>query len=275
MTHKKHYNSIQDLYRDTEAQARPHAEYTEKTILYWHGVEDAEHIFTYAKTGWTDGVRRTREALKGLGIPRISSFRRQRRQSDFGDYVDMQRIYSGDVARAWTKTVRVQDKAHRQLAPVTLFVAVSANCNRSADEFFWRGAVAATLADAIQSAGRPVQIVAYEHGRDTFTNGDDSLISVEVKEADMPLDMGNVAYQLALAGFFRTWLLAAIDRMADRQGLTVRGNYGHSDHKPMKPDDINHVAGASKAVYVDNIWCQDQAQAWLDQKLKAVEEGIL
>ncbi|MEW6358490.1 MAG: JAB domain-containing protein [Planctomycetota bacterium] len=124
MAHKKHYHSIQDLYRDTEAQARPHAEYSERTMLYWHGVENAEDIFTYAKTGWTDGVRRTTEALKCLGIPRISSFHRQRRQGDFGDYIDMQRIYSGDVARAWTKTVRVQDKAHRQLAPVTLFAAV-------------------------------------------------------------------------------------------------------------------------------------------------------
>src|SRR5712672_397052 len=100
-----HYESLAE-FAALEPSSAHNREVLTKTLAdgreRWLGVEGGssavQRIFT---EGWPEGVTRTLEALKGLQVRRATSIRRKRIRADFGDAIDMQRVYRGDLANAW------------------------------------------------------------------------------------------------------------------------------------------------------------------------------
>jgi len=170
----------------------------------WLGVATVDDVKRLLSDGWDAGVKRVSKNLGDIEIEaRPVSIKRRKVRGDFGDDIDMQAVYRGDLDKAWTSTRR-RSGAGPQC--VSLIVDICANSGTKADALFWRGAAALFLSDKLTEAGYSVAIYAAAssvgaycgHGKKSTT------MVVPVKNFSTPLDMNNIASVICLAGYFRT-----------------------------------------------------------------------
>ena len=81
---------------------RPHGEGSN-----WFGVEGGvDGVNKAIREGWPEGVKMANEIKEELGnveLPSAPCIKRKRRRGDFGEEVDMQKVYSGQLDTAWTQ----------------------------------------------------------------------------------------------------------------------------------------------------------------------------
>lgn len=226
---------------------------------HWLGIAGGrDAVKRVFQTGWTQGVERTLAALKGLQVRRAVSIRRKRTRGEFGDAVDMQRVYRGDLATAWER----MQKREGVGSPIkTLYVRFNNLGGTGADTFFWRGAAALIVADALTAAGYSVQIIA-GMGNTHVSSKIVGLAwhTVEIKASTAPLDLHTLAGTVALAGFFRVIGFGAMSAMPG----AVDMSFGRSVEVPA---DV--VAGRFPGALIlgDVIDSQASAQNWIDATL--------
>jgi hypothetical protein len=172
----------------------------------WLGAPDVKSVYRILDSGWPEGLRRVREALGKLAVPPLPSVRRAKARADFGDEVDMQRVWSGDLNRAWATTRRKFDPRRKAAQTVTILCRLGGNCHLRADRLFWQGACAVALIDALKRSNRSVKLVAFMHSRavDAATQTTEHLLELPILEAGQQADLEKLAAVLCLAGFFRT-----------------------------------------------------------------------
>lgn len=171
------------------------------------GIRDKRQLAEVCAKGWTDGLNKIYEAVGqvGGGIVPVSLKRRIVR-GDTGDNYDIHRAMSGGLDRAWDS--RKRQKRVAGGAQLTIAVSIGQSAATHADAAFWRGAAAVRLADLMTEAGYQVQVVGYASTIDTFDTGTPhGLTLVEVKAASEPLDLTALATSVALAGFYRHFVL--------------------------------------------------------------------
>ena len=83
--------------------------------------------------------------------------KRKLRFGDFGDELDIHKIYQGHSDAAWAR--RVRHPVMEKMSLVTLYVDIGGNSRMIADESLWRAAVAVKLADDYSAAGKSVKII--------------------------------------------------------------------------------------------------------------------
>lgn len=179
---------------------------------YWFGrgavyMKDA---LALAKKPWKEGVQKATSNLDNMVAPRSQKKRRKMRRGAFGDEVDMQSIWTGNVDRAWSTMKKERIASGRK--NVRLIVQISDNALVSANELFWRGAAAIALTNAFRSSGYNVRVDAASACIGAYT-AERSKVVVEivtVKPYHMPLDMDRLASMLCFAGFFRSYIFRAI-----------------------------------------------------------------
>lgn len=205
-------------------QASYHKEWMRKSRGSWYGLEEDanfEGVKQIVLDGWPDGLRAMEAALGSLAIdlPPVS-IRRRRERSDFGDELDIHRIYSGDFARAFTSMKRLPGTKRKAFQIVVDSIASG---DRAADEMFWQGAAAIKLGELLSNAGYTVEL--YSAFKAQVEQGSVT-VRVMTKGSGTPLDLCSAAATLALPAFFRcvghAWIHANLATSHESSGVSVR-----------------------------------------------------
>ena len=160
----------------------------------WYGCREAptaEKLAALCLTGWRSGGDRIQEVIDRLDVPRLPSIRRVRRRGDDGDSIEMERVYSGRLDTAWTRTVLNGPTAPR----VLIVVDAIENGNMDAEKMFWRGAAATSLCASLVRAGYSVEMQSAFHSS--------IKLAVVVKPYNAPFTLTDAAATMACPGFFR------------------------------------------------------------------------
>ncbi|MCL2646138.1 MAG: hypothetical protein FWD61_03920 [Phycisphaerales bacterium] len=132
-----------------------------------------------------------------LSIP-TQPRRKIRRGQDWGDELDSLRFLAREP-NAWERSVR-ESQPRRTLSigvNLTVFWA------QKPEELIYRGAAAIALADLLTQRGVNVRIVGVSVGEDVTSVVRKLVSFVELKRADMPLDISSLATAVCDIGFFR------------------------------------------------------------------------
>lgn len=148
------------------------------------------------REGWTRGAAMLAAKQERMEVPTIKSIQRRGVWSEQGDEVDMQRVWAGDLDRAWRSTRRLPSRGPTK---VRIVIDALASGSVDAEEMAMRGASAILLCDALTSAGYAVEMrSAWQGRRDT-----QYFLSVTVKSFSCPVDIGSLAATIGLPAFFR------------------------------------------------------------------------
>ena len=238
----------------------------------WLGAPTFDEMDRRISKGWPEGVDRLMHLPLG-DVPVPESVRRRRVRSDFGDSVDMQKVYKGDLARAWERTVRLSVNVP---PTITLLVNLSCEARIEASKLFWKGAAILRLTEALSVAGYNVAI----WGTNTSTNtcGDEQEACTQficIRESDSPLDVSNLAALICMPGYKRTYLHRGLIEQADRIGKRAKTNLGYS-HDIAEVNRLTlraiqqfpHIP--QEVYYLPQIVSQKEAESWMTETLAKI-----
>jgi len=170
----------------------------------WYGIGSFKQHLDALEDGHVPSSQRVqdltvtmRQAMPG-DIMELPNQRRRARWSDAGEELDRERLYNGDLDRAW-RTVE------REAAPAPVVSVVfewGANANHGADNLFWSGALATVLTDHLIESGHNVEL----HGLD-YIEHDNRIFTATLttmKEAHEPLRVLSLATATALPSVYRS-----------------------------------------------------------------------
>lgn len=226
----------------------------------WFGVSGGGlGVERAVRDGWPEGRELIERSIERVDLPRLRSVRRTRVQADTGDHLDTQRVYAGDLDRAWTTTRRAMGDATR--SPLTsILVNVGGNCDLEADELFWRGAVAVRACDALELSSRRTEVIAYclSRGCSEGPRATTVLLTVRVKAFEDPVNLDQLASVTALAGFFRWYGFKGWCAIPER----VTPNLGYSIQDIPSAEQLG-LARQTEQLPITNIWNAEQANTFL------------
>lgn len=175
----------------------------------WFGARSAKEVQQRVLHGWPEGLKECREKLdklKELYPIRRDQFRKRTR-SDRGDFLDIHRVYNGDLSRAWQTTHRQEDR--RCAKRVVVAVGNAEHCGIRNSQVMWKTALAILVVDYLYSMGKHIKVITYG-GVTDLSEDYRGLIgfSVNLKEFNQPLSMEHLVSTLCV-GFFRTYIFRA------------------------------------------------------------------
>lgn len=239
------------------ADSKPyHKHWMDDDNSRWYGLPksyDFAGVRDLVLSGWPDGLRRMDEALGAIEIPVPPiSVRRKRMRSDFGDELDIHRVFSGDFSRAFGSMKRPPGTKRRALQIVVDSIACG---GRDADEMFWQGAAAIKLAEMLSNAGYTVELYSAFKARANCSID----LRVLTKSSGAPLDLCAAAATLALPAFFRcighAWIHANLEVSYESSGVGVEA---------LTAKDGDFVAGQT----IDS---KESAIAWIEKQIKRMD----
>lgn len=223
-----------------------------------------------ARSGWKEGSRKMRDTVGLLALPKAKSVKRKTAWGEEGSEVDIDRMMRGEVDVMWRTAKRTLGGGQR--AHFKVVVNCAAACSHKADEFFWRGATACVVADALEEAGYRVEIDLYSYWTDMLTSSamkePDYFLSVVVKRYDEALDIARVAALTAHPAFLRT-LSFSHPLVLEKDGPTSWR--GHPIHTEPTADARQSVFGLPEKyvdpgdIVIDGVWDRAGALALLKQ----------
>lgn len=206
--------------------------------------------------GWKAGSAKMTDSVGEISAPRVQSIRRRKVWKDDGDEIDIHRVYAGDLERAWESSERYLTSGQSRNA--RLWCQMGFTANYEPDQFFWRGAVACVMVDALENAGYRVEIMGYHASVGTFSSGAvDWYTRVPIKGFMEPLDIPRVAAVTAHAGFFRSVIFGAMGAAP----LKVSAGLGSTNHQ--RPEFVEEGD-----ILVSNIYDENGARAYLEEAMK-------
>lgn len=256
-------NDIKDDYITAESSV-----VTRMSNKGWYG-PSFEHCLDIFESGkWIEGAERLNKLASGLALPKAKSVRRRRTRGDFGNELDIHRVYSGQLDRAWDKTVR--DKTKTGTRQITIACSVANNVSVDAGAFFWRGAAALKLADSLEDAGYRVQIIAYEgcRGLDEYREDDYYFSAIRLKPFESMLDKTALAASLCLAGFFRIRIFEL--RAKIKEVKFVSQGLGCCEHHIPPAEHLDASENAIITIPGD-LSSEGEARRWLAEQFKDFE----
>ena len=254
------------------------AHYTKSGSTGWFGVGGGiAELRKYCELeGWNEGVQKGLESLGDLPVPKLPSFRRKKIRASSGNALDIHRVYSGDLSKAWESTKREQSLTKMTYrGHVNIIIDLCANCTVSAEAMFWRGAVGCLFAKSLIQSGRHVRVIAaatadrpldWGYGRESGYG--EVTIATVIKDWNYPLELNSLFASTALAGFFRYYYFKSICALPH----SVDSGLGRSTE--FKVDHLNYYLDSTTCLIVENIWDKDQAISRSAQFVRQIEEGI-
>lgn len=193
----------------------------------------------------------------------IKKAQRKKYRSDFGDEIDIHKVYQGQCNVAWTKTKRVEvDQAHHLVSILVDYVGSS---GENANDSLWRAAVAVKLVDDLLTAGKSVKLLCGSVCASAMEGSSKNLVtSVVIKNYNEHLSMPRLAAMTHL-GFFRTAGFAMMCAQHRKAGYSL--GYPQNltyDNMPIHlKDDVE--AGHTKYIPVGRISSLSSAIAGLNK----------
>jgi hypothetical protein len=250
--------------------------YEEDRSLNWFGVNNgiAGVRDAVELRGWEYGVKHGEKTLGVLPVPKLPSIKRRKTRGSSGSALDIHRVYSGDLSKAWESTRReislnkFSNKGH-----VNIIIDVGGNCGTSAESMFWRGAAGSLLTKALIASGRNVRVIAVatvvgsvdtEYEKYQFNNLTTALV---VKDFNQYLDLNSLFACTAMAGFFRYYGFKSILS----QKRKCLGNLGRA--VTVNVDSLDYYMDGSTSILIENIWSEYDAKQRISHLLSLVEQG--
>jgi len=243
--------------------------------------------------GWPEGVATMRADIGVISAPRIHSVRRRAQWGDQGDSVDLGRMYAGQFQTAFRAARR---SVWGQPPRIRIVCSTATPHTVAAADMMWRGASAATLAEALIVAGYMVEIDAVYvveglHARiqhvelkssyyvDTSraASPDEAIrlhvFVLRVKSFDAPFALGTTTAVLAHPAMVRRVMFCVTLRAAEE---TVRTNLGYvipiQAVEDVRAYDIARVAPAERVIVVPpSILSAVDANVWLRECIASLE----
>jgi len=192
------------------------------TSFWGEGIYNAQSLQDLLDRGWKDGATRCLELSEEVAtlIPSPVGPRRQMRWSDQGDEIRMERVYSGELDRAWRSMPRQRGQGPRV---ISIDVDVGHHGGISASSLFWSGAGAVALTNALETAGYHVELFATACGSNR--SGAVALTRARVKRSEDPMNIEVAAALVSHPATFRWYHLRTRLRSKtrfDNCGLSVR-----------------------------------------------------
>lgn len=209
------------------------------------------------------GVARIERLMSQLVVPDPVSIKRRMRRDDHGDELDMQRVWQGELDQAWTHAKRMHAPTAQR---VIVGVFLGCLANEGSDVVAWRGVAALALAQALETAGYSVRVVAM--ARATLWDGLDSKTAedVVVKAENEQLDLHRAASLVASTLLFRAVLLMhRVVKCTREIGDSISGtDYARAGEIDASGFDYACVAGRD---------CEGagKAQAWIAKHVEAIQ----
>lgn len=147
------------LYNRTVACAG----FGEGGAMRWWGAKSFGDVQDKIANGWPELRERLLKMMEGIELelpmfPSLQNVRRRKRVRDeFGDELDMQRVWSGQLDTAWARPVRTQRQS-MSTKRITLAFDITANAIVNNDMAMWRAALCTLLVDSLARAGRIFEI---------------------------------------------------------------------------------------------------------------------
>lgn len=274
-------DSLQELFAsECSAQNRTHSDSdlfrNAAGSSFTGGIGNVGKFREFANGGWADGAKRMREAIGEVEAPIAEDIRRRPRWGEDGDEIDMQRVWTGELDRAWFGCKPANGCAPKY---VRLLVHVGALSSVSAEQMFYRGAACSILADALEEAGYRVEIVAYSRSnsveagsggrgrrrRRSASRPDAKYaMTVPVKQSDESLDLERLAVVTAHAAMFRVAV------WAHRLSLPTTISSGMGSTYYGRPEFAR-----DSDVWIDNVWNAREARELVLSIVEKIENGTL
>ena len=230
----------------------------------WFGVRDITDVERLARDGWPEGLAELRRELDVLSVPRLRNVRRRKARADFGDAVDMQAVYSGNLARAW-ETTRREAGTQAKDQHVTVVANLSVACKVRAQDVFWRGAAAMRIVDALLESGRNVQVFAYDYVRGDLMRKpyDESAYAFKVKDYGQHIAPERLAFALCLPAVLR-WYIFKVQCSNEQR---VQKGLGKPIHNRL-PEPLKKKLDGQRVVFIDSCFNKQAAQAAINNHLE-------
>ena len=148
--------------------------------------------------GWPEGLELLNEIANKITAPVPVSIRRTTSWRDAGDDVDMQRIWSGNLDKAWRTTSRANRTGPNR---IRILIDAIEGGFVEAKHMRWKGASAMKLCDLLTEAGYNVQL---ESCVKTKCDGQDLDCRIIVKDYEQPMIVSSIAATTILPAFFRS-----------------------------------------------------------------------
>ena len=242
-----------------ENQVRYHKEWLRDEYDDWYGLErrsNFEAVAGLVKEGWPAGLRKMDEALGRLevAVPPVS-IRRKRQRGEWGDELDIHRVYAGDFGKAFSSMRRPPGSKRKTFKIAVDSIAFG---GRGAEEMFWQGAAAIKLGQLLSEAGYIVELVSAFRAE---ASGAQVYLEVVCKSSAAPLDLCSAAATMALPAFFRcighAWIHANLSSEHCGSGVSV---------ERLRDDDADIIAPQS----IDS---SKSAARWVSEQIAKLDGG--
>lgn len=171
---------------------------------YWGHITGHSHLVSVLDEGWHDGARRIADLAEKMydKIPVPVGPRRSIRWQEQGDEMDKNKVYAGQLDRAWRAMPRGRGVAPRV---ISIDVNVGHNAHVNADDLFWAGAAGVALTDALESVGYRVEL--YSTSCSVLPDEHAALSRIIAKRAHDPVSPATTAALVAMPATFRWYHL--------------------------------------------------------------------
>lgn len=240
---------------------------SQREMKDWYGANSILELRTTCELhGWTEGLARGQHILGDIKAPKLPSYKRKRCKGMTGHSLNITAIYNGNFNKAWStaKKIPTSDRT-KKAGKVNIAISIDASCGKSAETFFWRGAVGCMLAKALQTSGRNVAMYTVANQRDLFVNGEFkySLLLTKIKDYGYPLEMERLFSMTAYAGFYRYYMFKAMCAFEYK----VDGGLGYPNH--VSSELIQEaVQDDAPTIIVADIWNENQAKSAINTLLE-------
>ncbi|MDX1962028.1 MAG: hypothetical protein SFX18_02670 [Pirellulales bacterium] len=204
-----------------------------------------------------------KNALDSIELPMpVNVKRRLRWNEDGGDSLCVDRLRSGQPY--WQECRRTATLGRSN---VTLLCNTGAHCGVNSQDILWRGAACVALADWLESAGYSVRLVAAKYNLNSYTNGDDLVLSCVVKDYGQPVSESLLANALSGWAYRTMWFYAM-----STEGRVLTDNLGFPR---LMTDEIANMIEPG-AILCQDLWAKEAAATWLlEQAAKFAENAAI
>lgn len=240
---------------------------------HWFGPENhsVEDVKRHTEYKWNWGLNKISdlELIKSIGVLHR---KRVRNRGDFGNEVDIHRVYSGDISRAWSTTPKVEAKRTR---PISVAVPLGGNANVDAETLFWRAAGGIKLVEALNYHNIPTRMYGFHVTHRAFDSEDNKYIingeNVQnklkqiflIKDHQHPFNVSDAIKICAMAGFFRYYtFLAHLNNPYFKTDLGLG--------RCMNTEDLPLFNGDKVFITPTNLSTKEEAETWLKKILNKV-----
>ena len=275
------FSSVKELLEATPPATGDNAEmYRSQDSMSssrWLGFYSRAELDAAIDSGNLPGQKQIKKLLATLSriTPKAKKLRRRPIRGRQGDELDIHAVNRGSLDRAWRATAKTKLKAGATRR-VRIVFQTSINAGQNASQNFWPGAIAATLADKLNSASTATEIIAADYSANALFPGENQgmrnmLLTWPVKLPNQPFSLPTLA-KVALGGFSRIYVFRA---MFCIKGYCPMASLGQNVPMPLELKETFKSADPTvKTLFIPLCTNEEDAKRIIATKVKEMEEGV-